>query len=177
MGVKGSYAQTLQGIKNLKDLGQIVKINTVILKLNYRDLPKLARFLLNLKIDEVRFVYPTLEGNVLKDPYNILARISTISPYLQKAIKIVSKKIPVSVYNVTPCFLPKYEKFITDIGGAETYLRGPNFECLLNKNRKKMKIKSSICDDCIYNNHCYGILKNYVKFFGFDELKLKQSSK
>jgi MoaA/NifB/PqqE/SkfB family radical SAM enzyme len=171
MGAKGAYAQTLQGLKNLKELGQTVKINIVILKLNYLHLPELVKFLLNLEIEEFRFIYVTLEGNALKNPNAVVAKMSTVTPYLQKALKIGLKKVPCYVYNMVPCVLPGYEGIINDIFQSDTYLRGPDFECSIDENRRKMKVKSKMCGKCKYNEYCYGIWENYADFFGFEELK------
>ncbi len=171
MGVKGSYRQMLQGLKNLRKLGQTIKINTVILKLNYLQMPELVKFLLNLDAKEIRFVYVTLEGNVLKNPKAIVSSMTEVSPYLKKALEIGLKKIPCFVYNMVPCVLPGYEDVINDISQADTYLRGPDFECSIDENRRKMKVKSKACEKCKYNNKCYGVWKNYADFFGLGELK------
>jgi len=171
MGVRGAYTQTLQGLKNLKELGPTVKINTVILKLNYLHIPELVKFLLNLGAKEFRFIYVTLEGNTLRNPNAIVAKMSVVSPYLQQALKIGLKKVPCYVYNMAPCILPGQEKVINDIFQSDTYLRGPGFECSIDENRRKMKVKSKTCKECKYNNRCYGVWKNYADFFGLEELK------
>jgi len=171
MGVRGAYTQTLQGLKNLKELGPTVKINTVILKLNYLHIPELVKFLLNLGAKEFRFIYVTLEGNTLRNPNAIVAKMSVVSPYLQQALKIGLKKVPCYVYNMVPCILPGQEKVINDIFQSDTYLRGPGFECSIDENRRKMKVKSKTCKECKYNNRCYGVWKNYADFFGLEELK------
>lgn len=171
MGVKGAYAQTLQGLKNLKELKQTVKINIVILKLNYSHLLELVKFLLNLNVEEFRFIYPTLEGNVLKNPDAVVSSMSTVTSHLKKALKIALKKVPCYIYNMVPCVLPGYEGAINDIFQSDTYLRGPDFECSIDENRRKMKVKSKICKKCKYNDYCYGVWKNYADFFGLKELK------
>jgi MoaA/NifB/PqqE/SkfB family radical SAM enzyme len=171
MGVKGSYGQTLQGLKNLIGLGQTVKINIVILKFNYDHLAALVRFLLDLGVKEFRFIYVTLEGNVLKNPDSIAVSMSKAAPYLMEALKIGTKKVPCHVYNMVPCLLPGYEKNINDVMQSDTYLRGPDFECSIDDNRKKMKVKSPLCKECKYNKECYGVWKNYADFFGLKELK------
>mgnify|MGYP000103156041 CR=1 FL=1 len=45
---EGSFSQTVLGILNLKKLGQSVAVNTVIVKSNYVDLPKIASLLVKL---------------------------------------------------------------------------------------------------------------------------------
>lgn len=50
-GSKGSFEQSIEGIKNLKERNQIVITNTVITKFNYRFLPQIAKLLVSLKVD------------------------------------------------------------------------------------------------------------------------------
>jgi len=171
MGVKGAYRQTLQGLKNLEELKQTVKINIVILKLNYRHLSGLVKFLLKLGVREFRFIYVTIEGNVLDNPEDIVAKMSVVAPYLKEALRIGLKKVPCYVYNMVPCLLPDYEESINDIFQSDTYLRGPDFECSIDENRRKNKVKSKKCKECKYDSYCYGIWKNYAKVFGLGELK------
>ncbi len=171
MGVKGAYKQTLQGLKNLKELKQIVKVNIVILKLNYFYLSELVKFLLELGAKEFRFIYVTIEGNVFNNIEGIVAKMSVVAPYVREALKIGLKKVPCYVYNMVPCLLPDYEESINDIFQSDTYLRGPDFECSIDENRRKNKMKSKKCKECKYNSYCYGVWKNYVKVFGFGELK------
>lgn len=171
MGVRGSYAQTLQGLKNLRALKQTIKVNIVLLKPNYQHVAELVRFLLDLGVKEFRFILVTLEGNVLKDPEAVAVSMSEVAPYLLEALKIGTKKVPCYVYNMVPCLLPGYEENINDVIQADTYLRGPDFECSIDENRKKMKVKHVSCRECKYDKGCYGVWKNYVDFFGLDELK------
>jgi len=177
MAVKGSYDQTLRGLENLRELGQTVKINIVILKQNYKHLSELVRFLLKLDVKEFRFIFATLEGNVLKNPDEIVVKMKTVAPPLKRALEIGLKKVPCFVYNMVPCVLPGYENVINDVFQADTYLRGPDFECSIDENRRKMKVKSKRCKECKYDPYCYGIWRNYAKVFGFSELKPLKGTK
>ena len=54
---KGSFAQTVKGIKNLRSLGVYVLTNTVVVKSNYRDLPEIAKLLVKLDVDQFQFAF------------------------------------------------------------------------------------------------------------------------
>jgi hypothetical protein len=131
----------------------------------------LVKFLLKLGAKEFRFIYVTLEGNVLENPEAIVAKMSVVAPYVREAIEIASKKVPCYVYNMVPCLLPDYEEYINDIFQSDTYLRGPDFECSIDENRRKKKVKSKQCKKCKYDPYCYGVWKTYAKIFGLGELK------
>jgi MoaA/NifB/PqqE/SkfB family radical SAM enzyme len=171
-GVKGTFKQATQGMKNLNDLGQKVKINIVITKLNYRDLEKFVAFLLRkFKIGEIRFTMVMNEGNATLNPKGIFARMKEVAPHICRALDIAGDKVGCFVYNMVPCLLPGHERYINDLGQLDTILIGPEFETSLDESRKGKKIKGEQCKRCGFNGRCYGVWKNYAEIFGLDELK------
>lgn len=171
MGVPGTYKQAVQGMKNLNSLGMKVKINIVLLKLNYKLLEEHIKFLLNFDIQEVRFTMAMIEGNVANNPGGIIPKMSQVGPHVCRALDIVNDKFGCFVYNMAPCLLPGHEKYINDLGQLDTLLIGPEFESSLDESRKGKKVKCAACKKCKYDKICYGIWKNYANHFGFDELK------
>jgi len=74
-GALGSFNQTVQGIRNLKELNQYVTVNVIITKQNYEQLPKITEFLINLNVDLILLQYINPEGIANK---NNLVRMSPI---------------------------------------------------------------------------------------------------
>jgi MoaA/NifB/PqqE/SkfB family radical SAM enzyme len=178
MGVEGTSKQVIQGIKNLNSLGQKVKINIVITKLNYKDLEKFVSFLLQkFKIEEIRFTMVMNEGNVTSNPKGIFARMKEVAPHICRALDIAKDKVGCYVYNMVPCLLPDHERFINDLGQLDTILVGPEFEASLDETRKGKKVKREQCKNCSFNDRCYGVWKNYAEIFGLDELEPVKSKK
>ena len=172
MGVPGAFAQTVAGINNLNKLGQAVKINIVLMKMNYKTLVEHVEFLLqNFKIKEFRFTFVMLEGNVLENPRAIVAPMSQVAQKICEAIEYAKDKAECFVYNMVPCLLPGYEKYINDMGSFNTLLLGPEFETSLDDSRKTNKVKAKECQGCKYNDKCDGTWKKYAEVFGTDELK------
>lgn len=170
MGVPGAFAQTVAGIKNLNELGQAVKINIVLMKPNYEKLEEHVKFLLeNFKIKEFRFTFVMLEGNVLSNIENIVAPMAAVAPHIARAIDMAKDQVACFVYNMVPCLLPNHVAYINDMGNFDTLLLGPEFETSLDDSRKTNKVKSAVCADCIYNEKCDGIWRNYAREFGVDE--------
>jgi len=175
MGVPGTYKQTIQGIKNLNELGQKVKINIVLMKLNYAHLEDHVRFLLsNFDIEEFRFTMTMIEGNVINNT-DIIAKMSDVAPHICRAMDITNEiskgKIGCFVYNMVSCLMPEHESYINDLGQLDTLLVGPEFETSLDESRKGKKVKSPVCKQCKYNDICYGVWRSYAEAFGLDELK------
>jgi len=171
MGVPGTFKQVVQGIKNLNELGQAVKINIVITKFNYKHLEEHVKFLLNFDVAEIRFTMAMIEGNVTIAPKKIIPRMSVVGPHICRAIDIAKNKTSCFVYNMVPCLLPGHEQYINDLGQLDTILIGPEFETSLDESRKGKKVKSEVCQECKYNDKCYGVWRNYVKIFGINEVK------
>lgn len=172
MGVPGTYQQVVQGIKNLNQLGQSVKINIVLIKLNYAHLEDFVKFLLkNFDMEEIRFDMAMIEGNALKNPKAIIAEMSLVGPHICRAIDLAKDKVGCYVYNMVPCLLPGHEEYINDLGQLDTILAGPEFEASLDTARRGRRVKAKVCQKCKYNNICDGIWRNYADIFGFNELK------
>jgi len=172
MGVKGTFKQAVEGIKNLNSLGFGVKINVVLLKLNYEHLEEHVKFLLdNFKVEEIRFTMAMIEGGVLNNPEGIIAKISEVAPHVNKALDIAKGKTGCYVYNLVPCLLPGNEQYINDLGQLDTLLVGPEFETSLDESRRGKKVKSEKCVKCKYNDKCYGIWRSYAAIFGLEELR------
>lgn len=172
MGVPGAFEQTIAGIKNLNELGQAVKINIVLMKQNYDLLEEHVKFMLeNFAIKEFRFTFVMLEGNVAEDINGIVPRMSEVAPHIERAIDIAKDQVGCFVYNMVPCLLPEYVKYINDMGTFDTLLLGPEFETSLDDSRKTRKTKGVQCSGCKYNELCDGIWNRYAQEFGTDELK------
>lgn len=172
MGVPGTFKQAVAGIRNLNALGQKVKINIVLIKPNYHDLGEHTKFLLeNFKVEEIRFAMAMIEGNVAKNPKALIVKMSEVGPHICRALAIAQKKVGCFVYNMVPCLLPGYERFVNDLYQLDTILVGPDFEASLDQARKGKKIKGPDCQFCKYNKRCYGVWRNYAEAFGLEELK------
>lgn len=175
MGVKGTFEQASCGIKNLKDLGQTVKINLVILKQNYQHLVDTVKFLLGFKVDEFRLTFLSVDGSVLKNPKVLTAPMKKVAPYMEQAIDEANgaEHHPgVFIYNFVLCLLkPQYREHINDLSQMDTFLRGPGFEASIDEHRKTLKVKAPACKKCQYDKICNGVWQNYAKYFGLKELK------
>ncbi len=138
----GSFNETLQGIKNLKKLNQTVIIKTVITKINYKDLPNIAKMMTVLKVKNIIFTFmKTSEWSNNKEVKNgktIIPRYYRIKKYLKKSIDIgFGDDIIIKIENIPYCFIKGYENH-------------------LNNN--------------IYEK-CEGVGKDYSNIFGWKEFK------
>lgn len=110
VGVKGSFYDTLHGIKNLALFRQKVEIRNVLLSLNYARLPQFGEFIYHNFPFVVHIALMGIEvtgmalTNVHKlwiDPVLYVNELRSIVRYLHQ------REMNVSIYNLQLCILPK----------------------------------------------------------------------
>lgn len=174
----GSFRQTVQGIKNLREMDQYILTNSVITKMNYKDLPNLAQLLVNLKVDQFQFAFMHINGIIAKSPQlikKIVPRYFESMPYIKKGIDTgVASGIRVMVEAVPYCFMKGYEKYI-----SEPYIPSASVvdnEMILTDydsyRKNKGKSKGPQCKQCQRNKICEGPWREYPEIFGWSEFKI-----
>ena len=109
-GVRGSCAQTQQGLYRLASMGFSVEIRTVITRCNYRYLPSLAEHIGNYFPFCAHCVFMGLEmhGHAAEHAAQLDVAPPQFAPYLKEAVRTLERRgVPVSVYNVPLCLCPE----------------------------------------------------------------------
>jgi len=163
--LQGSFKKTIQGMKNLIDLGIEMRINIVINSLNYKDLVKITEFITNSfpKIKSIDYSFLVPCENVLNNP-NLLPRISEVVPYLKKAYEFCKEnKIKFSNpgCGLPLCFIPEYKD-----NSLEYNLLKNNINANVIQDNKSEKVKFKKCEYCEFGQFCLGFWPNYIKIHG-----------
>lgn len=145
---KGSFNQTVQGIKNILDKNIKVKIIVLVNKLNYEFLPEIADFIKkNFEGVGVFFNYTWFVHNAYENRHQLFIGINDVVPYLEGAADVLNGNCVFMHFPVC-IFRQKYRNYVVkqsfSIGDREDY---PSREC------NKCKLKSK----------CNGIWKNYIQ--------------
>ncbi|MGF6113643.1 His-Xaa-Ser system radical SAM maturase HxsC [Pseudomonas frederiksbergensis] len=119
---QGAFDETIQGILNLKRLGQRVEIRVVIHKLSVQRLPELCEFIARnlLFVDQVALMGLEMMGFTRANLDELWIDPIEYKDTLSKSVGILAKYgMNVSVYNhqlclVNPDILPYYKKSISD---------------------------------------------------------------
>lgn len=119
---QGAFDETIQGILNLKRLGQRVEIRVVIHKLSVQRLPELCEFIARnlLFVDQVALMGLEMMGFTRANLDELWIDPIEYKDTLSKSVAILAKYgMNVSVYNhqlclVNPDILPYYRKSISD---------------------------------------------------------------
>lgn len=170
----GSFAQTVQGIKNLKSLNQFVTTNTVVTTKNYRFLPQIAQLLVNLDVDRFQFAFVHIHGTAKENQSWIVPKKSKVMPYIKKGLDIgINADKWVTTEAIPYCLMQGYEGHISeiDIPKPMTFDAGFKVEDYASYRKNEAKSKGPNCLKCKYNKICEGPWKEYPEIFGWDEFR------
>jgi len=171
----GSFKQTIQGIKNLKNLGANVVTNTVVVKQNYKDMPKIANLLIKLDVDQFQFAFVHPMGNAWKNFEEVVPNISEAAPYIHEGLLIGIKNEKRVMAEAMPyCLMQGFEAFVAEIFIPKTEVRGKKYQNTndFTKVRKLYgKAKFPQCKQCKYDNICEGPWREYPTIRGIKEFK------
>ncbi len=173
----GSFNETLQGIKNLKKFKQNITTQTVITKINYKDLPNIAKMMISLRPNIFQFAFMHINNIIQSSPKlikEIVPRYFLVEPYLKKGLKIgIDSNVMVRTEAIPYCFMEGYEKYVgeceipnTNIYDGKIIIK--NFDKV---RKNEAKIKGPRCKECKYYETCEGPWKDYPEIFGWDEFK------
>jgi MoaA/NifB/PqqE/SkfB family radical SAM enzyme len=171
---EGSFMQTIQGIKNLKRLGQYVLTNTVITSKNYQDLPDIARIFVDLGVDQFQFAFVHILGTADKNKDWLVPRKSDIAPFVREGLeigKVAGKKVTAEA--IPYCLMQGCEDCVAEAIMPKTRIYDAGFVVSdygdYRANNGKAKRKE--CLECKYNDICEGPWKEYIDIYGWDEFK------
>lgn len=171
---KGSFNQTVQGIKNLKKLNQYILTNTVVTSKNYKDLPNLAKLLVKLNVNQFQFAFVHILGTAAKNKDWLVPKKSEVMPYIKKGLEIgikAGKKVTTEA--IPYCLLKGYEKRTAEeiIPEARVYDNKFVVENYNEYRKNSGKAKAPKCKKCKYFEICEGPWKEYPEIFGWKEFK------
>ena len=171
---KGSFEQTIKGIKNLKKLNQYVLTNTVITSTNAPYLSNIAELLIKLDVNQYQFAFIHISGRAEENKGWIVPQKSKIIKYIKKGLDIGIKANKRVMTEAIPyCLMQGYEDCIAEriIPKSMVYDTDFMIEDYSKYRKDKGKAKGPNCSRCKYNKVCEGPWKEYPEIFGWEEFK------
>lgn len=171
---EGSFNHTVQAIRNLKSLHQMVITNTVVVKPNYRNLPDIARLLVSLGVDQFQFAFVHALGNAWDNFDSIVPRVSLAAPYIKRGLQIgIDAKIPVMAEAIPYCQMSGYENYVSEKFIPDSEIQDMNYKIPDYRKTRitEGKIKFPQCEQCRYDKICEGPWKEYPEKLGSDEFQ------
>ena len=171
----GSFKQTFQAIKNIREYKFYLISNTVLSRINYKNLPEIANMVIDLDVDQFQFacVHPT--GNAWEYYDEVVPNFTQIKPYLHKALDLAEERGKTARVEAIPfCFMQSYEGHVSELylpSNVEMRDIGRVYPDFVKKRKETGKKKAPSCRHCKYDLICEGPWKEYPEKQGFEELK------
>lgn len=172
--VAGSYGQTTDGIRNLRDLNQRVVGKVVLSKVNFATLPDLIARLLDLDVRLVNVAFPHALGSARERFDEVVPRYEEVVPRIHEAIDRHGQHAILYFEAIPLCFMKGYEKHVAEYAcGA---LQRPAVHKQLDMDtrdwqeaRREQKTKFPQCARCTHDPDCEGPWKEYPEHYGAEE--------
>jgi len=172
--VKGSFKQTVQGIKNLISHGQEVGGKIVLSKKNFGHLPEIVKLFSDLGVSNMNVAFPHGMGNAMLNFDSCVPTYTEIKPFVDRAINLAEKNDVQVTFEAIPfCFMVGNESLVSELRIPKSELRDldhmdPDYEYTRKNVAKK---KGPLCPECRYYPICEGPWIEYPRKRGFDEFK------
>ncbi len=156
--VKGSFDETIKGIKNLVGLGVDVEVRIIVNKMNYQEMSKTAEFIVkNLKgILRVVFINMKYTGNAFINRKKLFVRYSRLAPFIERATDLLLENdFDVKMFHFPLCLI---ERKYWDLAAGITKQEN---ELVFSKN----------CRGCSVKEKCPRIWISYLPLAGEKEFK------
>lgn len=171
---KGAWERVVKWLINLRKLNQMIIINSVITKTNYKEIPELAALLVKLWVNQFQFAFVHVLGSAAVNKETVVPRKSEIIPYVHKALDIAKKhNVPAFTEAIPYCFMQGYEWAIAENVMPETSVVDAEYkiESYADYRWTEGKCKWPQCKVCTKNKVCEGPWKEYPQMYGWSEFK------
>lgn len=171
--VQGSFDSAIRGIKNLKELGQSVEVNIIITKQNYKLLPQIVNFYIEMGVSKFCFIYLTIVGNAKDNYKEVIPQMKEVIPYLTEVLELIDdlELDKALCFNIPVCMMEKYKEQLIEFSGFNALIANPERIEDIDEERFLGKSKGPGCKKCKYKKKCFGIWNHYTDIFGFEEFK------
>jgi MoaA/NifB/PqqE/SkfB family radical SAM enzyme len=165
VAVKGAFAQTVEGIRNIlkmkpdwMDFG----VNITLTAENWRQLPQYFELMEELGVGKLNIQFLTPFGrtdeSIVPDP-------TEIAPLLKPLLDQYGERMTIYLINVPFCYFRGYEEYVTgDVLKLERNMIFVTQESVnLFKYLADTRKREAVCDECIFSVACEG-------FYCFDKI-------
>lgn len=169
---KWAWEEVVRWLINLKSLWQLIIINSVVTKSNYKEIPQLAELLIKLWVNQFQFAFVHILWSADKNKDEVVPKKSDCMPYIHKALDIAKKAwIPAFTEAIPYCLMQGYEWAISENIIPETTVVDAECrtESYADYRWNEWKTKRNECKSCIKNNVCEWPWKEYPLIYWWDE--------
>jgi MoaA/NifB/PqqE/SkfB family radical SAM enzyme len=176
--VKGSFNQTVSGLKNYLKYESRVAASITLVKGNYRHLLDTIKMLESMGLGLFHINGPIPEGLAKKNFSKVVPQYRIFIPYLTQAVDYCKKNnMFVRVTNIPLCHFADYKEYLDEVCSQPISVMTDDGKVITeDEKRKMMKVKISKCKNCSHDSICEGVFKEYLKHYGDKEFKTLKTS-
>ena len=170
----GSFRQIVRGIRNVKELGREVQLNSVITRENARHLPEMARLFVGLGVDQFRLAFPHALGSESSNFEAVPPRLSEVQGPVQAALRIGrAGGVEVVTEGIPLCFLGELREFASEWNNPAS--RPGHVDPVVEDEAQPRftggRIQGEACTFCCLQDVCEGPWQEYPEHFGWGEFE------
>jgi MoaA/NifB/PqqE/SkfB family radical SAM enzyme len=154
-------------------MGQTVLTNTVITKVNFRELPDVARLLVALRVAQYQFAFVHILGTAAANASWLVPRHSEVMPWVREGLEVGRRAGVRAMTEAIPfCFMTGYEDCVAEqiIPRTTVFDADVTLDDYTAYRRTEGKAKGPDCVRCVYFDRCEGPWAEYPQQFGWSEL-------
>lgn len=174
--IKGSFLESVKGLKNLEKLGMPISVKTIILKQNYKRLSEFVDF----AYDTFPSAWVSIHGLIIRGQAKtnknyVVARYKDIKPFVENALDTaITKNKNLGVFMIPSCTIdPYYWKHLSinwkNLSQTMIYI-SPEKKVFGNLPASQPEY----CKGCFVEDNCSWAWeagwKEYIELFGTEEL-------
>ncbi len=168
----GSYDQTVAGLRALVALDQRVITNTVITSHNFRDLPALARLLVDLGACQYQFAFVHILGTAAEHRENLVPRKGDVMPFVKEGLDLGRAAGVRCMTEAIPyCLMGGYEEHVAEriIPVTRVFDADQTVRDYTAYRLAEGKVHGPPCEACALTDRCEGPWREYPELYGWDE--------
>ena len=173
---EGSFDDSVQGLKNLEEVGLPISIKTIVLNQNYKQLPEFVNFSYNtFQSAWVSIHGLIMRGKAFDNKEEIVVRYNDMKPFVEDALDVAIKRNKnLGIFIIPSCVIdPFYWQYLSinwkQMTKAMVYI-SPEENVFGNLD----VAQPEYCSSCLISEHCSwaweSAWKEYVELFGTEEL-------
>lgn len=169
-GARGSFRQTLQGIRNLVARRQHVITNSVVTRSNLRELPRLGELLVAAGVAQYQLAMVHPLGTAMARFGEVVPHLPDAAPWVKSGLRPgMAAGIPVMVEAMPPCLMHGYEAQIAERHIPPTRIEDvgrvvPDYTAA---RVGEGKAKGPPCATCTWDAVCEGPWREYPEAHGW----------
>lgn len=170
----GTWEKTVQGIRNLSELGVTVRLNHVLTSANYKLLEAYLVWIDRTfpAVRDLDIMLNQHTGNGLNFPF-LLPRLSEIRPVLARALPL-AERLGLRVNNaltIPPCGFGGRPELTLEYQRLRAFEADGRSGDVFTHFLAREKVKGPRCGECVFDRFCLGVWKGYAELHGFGDLE------